>query len=361
MTERILAGMAGIPALVGGDISRARRSLELESDPLKKGKRILWLKKHKGAFVKPCPGTPLYVCCGLQILHIGQGCPIDCRYCALQAYFNRPVLEVFVNTDDLFRELEQYLVEHAGRFHRLCTGEFTDSLALDPFTGLAAQLVQFFAGCSNASLEIKSKTDLVEPLLPLNHAGRVIISFSVNSSRVAAAEERRAAPLEHRLAAASRAQEHGYRVGFHFDPIVPHPGWEADYQATIDRIFAEIRSESIAWISLGVFRYAPVLKEIAGARFGPIPYYHDGFVKGLDGKNRLQADRRIEIYRRLIDRILLHGPATCIYFCMESPYVWKRALGIPLECDEDLIAYLDDAAARALPDRNPGRNTSSDT
>lgn len=342
MTERILASTAGVRALVGPDIEPARRSLELERDPLKKGKRILWLKRHKGAFVKPCPGTPLYVCCGLQILHIGQGCPIDCRYCALQAYFNRPVLEVFVNTQDLFRELELHLQSHSDRFHRICTGEFTDSLALDPLTGLAAQLVDFFSQCSNASLEIKTKTDLVGPLLHLDHGGRVIVSFSVNSFRIASTEERRAASLEKRLAAACQAHEHGFRVGFHFDPIVPHPGWEEDYQATVDRIFAKIQPDAIAWISLGVFRYAPPLKEIAGSRFGPISYYHDGFVKGLDGKNRLQADRRIDIYRRLIDRIRMHGHATRIYFCMESPYVWKEALGIPMECDEDLIAYLDD-------------------
>ena len=41
------------------------------------------LMKHMGAFVKACPGTPEYICCGLEILHIGQGCPMDCRYCAL--------------------------------------------------------------------------------------------------------------------------------------------------------------------------------------------------------------------------------------------------------------------------------------
>lgn len=353
LTERILDGSSGARTLVGAAIEPARKSLELESDPLRRGKRILWLRRHKGAFVKPCPGTPQYVCCGLQILHIGQGCPIDCRYCALQAYFNRPVLEVFVNTGDLFRELESHLESHSGRFHRLCTGEFTDSLALDPLTGLAAQLVEFFARCTNTCLEIKTKAALVGPLLNLDPGGRVILSFSVNSSRIASTEERRAAPLEKRLAAASEAQDRGYRLGFHFDPIVPHPGWEADYKDTIDRIFAVIRPGAIVWISLGVFRYAPPLKEIARARFGPIPYYHDAFVRGLDGKSRLQADRRIDIYRRLIDPIRRHSPGARIYFCMESPYVWKEALGISMECDQDLIAYLDDAAEYHVPAPGP--------
>lgn len=341
VTQMILAKVSCSDIYVGQAMDPARRSLELDADPLRRGKRILWLRRHKGAFVKPCPGTPEYVCCGLQILHIGQGCPIDCRYCALQAYFNRPVLEVFVNTDELFGELRAHLAANLDRFHRLCTGEFTDSLALDPLTGLAPQLVEFFSGCSNASLEIKTKTDFIEPLLDVNPRGRVILSFSVNSPAISATEELRAAPLEKRLAAAVRAQNRGYRLGFHFDPIVPHQGWEADYGGTIDRIFSAVEPSVIAWISLGVFRYAPALKETARCRFGPISYYHDGFVRGLDGKNRLQASRRIEIYRRLAGRIRRHSPEALIYFCMESPYVWKKALDIKIECDQDLISYLD--------------------
>ncbi|MDR2455519.1 MAG: hypothetical protein LBE49_02840, partial [Deltaproteobacteria bacterium] len=30
--------------------------------------------RHKGSFIRPCPATPRYNCCGLNIIHIGQGC-----------------------------------------------------------------------------------------------------------------------------------------------------------------------------------------------------------------------------------------------------------------------------------------------
>jgi spore photoproduct lyase len=102
----------------------------------------------------------------------------------------------------------------------------------------------------------------------------------------------------------------------------------------------------VAWISLGVLRFVPELKRIAGHRFGPIRYFHDGFLTGLDGKSRLQADRRIEIYRRIIDSIRHHAPETAMYFCMESEYVWEKVLGIKMQSDKDLISYLDNAAKR---------------
>ncbi len=345
LTSEIVRRLPEAKVCVGDEISAARRTLDLEPDPMMRGKRILRLMKHKGAFVKPCPGTPQYVCCGLEILHIGQGCPMECRYCALQVYFNRPVLEAFVNTDDLLTALRKHLESSPQRFHRICTGEFTDSLALEPATGLAQALVNFFSERKSACLEIKTKTDSIEPLLDVDPKGRVVLSFSVNSKAVSEWEEKRAAPLERRLASAVRAQDCGYRIGFHFDPIIPLTGWEEDYPRTIEKIFELVRPSAIAWISMGVLRFVPELKEIAGARFGRIPYFHDGFLRGLDGKSRLHSDRRIKIYRHLAGSIRRHCPDARIYLCMESPHVWQESLGLRMETDQDLAAYLDAAVS----------------
>jgi len=343
LTGEILRRLPSCRVRTGQDAIDAYERLILESDPFRHGKRILRLIRHCGAFVKPCPGTKEHVCCGLQILHIGQGCPMDCRYCALQAYFNRPALEVFVNVDEMLDGLRQRLTTDPNRLHRICTGEFTDSLALDPITDLASKLVHFFCQQQNASLEIKTKTDFVEPLLDLDPRGRVVLSFSMNAAEIASNEERGAASLKRRLQAAAQAQKKGYLLGFHFDPIIPFPGWEQGYGRTIDRIFRAVDPQGISWISLGILRFVPELKEIARARFGPLPYFHDGFVRGLDGKQRLPAQRRIEIYQKLGDRIRTHAPETRIYLCMESPYVWKRALDMKIGKDQDLIEYLDQA------------------
>ena len=172
-----------------------------------------------------------------------------------------------------------------------------------------------------------------------------MLSFSVNAEEITRTEEIRAAPLERRLASASRAQDRGYRIGFHFDPIIPVPGWEEAYSHVIDKIFGLVRPSAIAWISMGVLRFVPELKEIAGARFGRIPYFHDGFLRGLDNKCRLHVDRRVKIYRALADKIRMYSPDSRIYLCMESPDVWEEALGIRMESDQDLAAYLDAAVS----------------
>jgi spore photoproduct lyase len=343
LTKEIIR-RAGTPqVLVGQQALKARQAIKLASDPFKPGKRALRLMKNKGAFVKPCPGTPQYVCCGLEILHIGQGCPMDCRYCALQAYFNRPVMEVFVNTNDLWESLKCHLQEQPHTFHRICTGEFTDSLALDPLTDIAGKLVQFFGDQKNASLEIKTKTNMIDSLMKFDPRGKTILSFSMNAREIVAREERSAASLKERLSAAAMAQSHGYLLGFHFDPIIPMAGWENSYSETIDTIFQTVNATSIAWISLGVLRFVPDLKDIVMTRFGPVTYFHDGFLRGLDGKSRLSASRRIAIYQKLADRIRNHAADACIYLCMESPYVWEEALDVRMNSDEELSRFLEHA------------------
>ncbi|MCP4728222.1 MAG: DNA photolyase, partial [bacterium] len=65
---------------------------ERDLDSSGMGKDTLHLISYKGEFLKPCPGTQKYICCGYQILNLSMNCPIDCSYCILQSYFNQPNL-----------------------------------------------------------------------------------------------------------------------------------------------------------------------------------------------------------------------------------------------------------------------------
>ena len=76
-------------------------------DPVRRGKQVLYLTRNKGAFIRQCPGTSHYTCCGYKILHVGTFCTMDCAYCILQSYFHPPVLQYFLNHADLNAELDQ--------------------------------------------------------------------------------------------------------------------------------------------------------------------------------------------------------------------------------------------------------------
>ncbi len=329
-TKEIVA-RAGLPWQVVADRSSPN---DLDRDyisGLSQGKKELFLCANRGHFFKPCPGTREYQCCDYQVLGCGAGCPIDCVYCILQAYLNAPWILHFVNIDKMFAELEAGLDLQgagAGKFFRIGTGEFTDSLALDRITALSTKLVPFFNDKKNAVLELKTKSAVIENLQHLEHKGRTVVAWSLNSPMVMKSEEIRSATLDERLAAAAQCAEWGYQLAFHFDPIIDYPGWQEGYKETISRLYSTVPAEAIAWISLGALRYIPQLKEIGIRRFPHSRIYYHEFIDGLDGKSRYFRKNRVKLYRYIYDE--LHKRAarrTCIYFCMESDEIWQEVMG----------------------------------
>src|SRR5215510_2384884 len=180
-------------------------------------KKRLFLTRHKGEFLKKCPGSDGQVCCNYFVINFASNCPMDCSYCYLQEYLaNNSALKVFSNTDDLIVEADRILSKHRGMFFRVGTGEITDSLALEPYIGMAAELIPYFAEQPNVLLELKTKSDRVDGLLKLDPKERVVVAWSMNPQSVIDRDEHGTASLHERLNAARRCQEAGYRLGFHF-------------------------------------------------------------------------------------------------------------------------------------------------
>ena len=344
VTRRILAQAANIPVevLYGGKSSIPNLGFYPKS--LTGGKRHLLLARNRGKFFKPCPATREYLCCDYQVLNIGMNCPMDCVYCILQAYLNNPYLSFFVNIEDLLAELTEVFAHDPQHFWRIGTGEFTDSLALDRLTGLSRVLVEFMRNRNSAVLELKTKTAVIENLEGLDHGGRTIVAWSLNSPAIIEKEEIRTASLEQRLAAAARCASWGYKLAFHFDPIIYHTGWQQGYSETIARLFTAVPKEKIAWISLGCLRYLPALKKIAGQRFPNSRFFHEEFIEGLDGKARYFRTLRVEMYKHLYQQIQQYAdPGTCIYLCMENNEIWHEVFGFIPEKRGGLPQMLDEA------------------
>ncbi|MFO7713969.1 radical SAM protein [Desulfosarcina sp.] len=314
------------------------------ADPIGRGKQVLYLTRNKGGFLKPCPGTREYTCCGYQILHVASFCGMDCSYCILQSYFHPPLLQFFVNREDLDPELTGLFQKRT--ISRIGTGEFTDSLIWEPWTDLTDYLVSRFAAQDKAVLELKTKTVNIERLKGLDHRSKTILSWSLNTPAVMRAEERRTAPLDARLAAAARCQSWGYPLAFHFDPMVIYPGCESDYRKVVKRLFAHIRPERIVWISLGTFRFMPSLKPIIAQRFPDSKITYGEFVTGLDNKMRYFKPLRIALYRQMVTWIRKAAPELTVYFCMEDDEVWQKTLGFYPLGDDGLAKMLDDSAIR---------------
>ncbi len=322
---------------VYGDLAR-------HSDPVGAAKKILYLTRNRGAFVRDCPGTSHYTCCGYRILHIGTFCTMDCAYCILQSYFHPPVLQYFVNHADLFSALDLLFAENSTT--RIGTGEFTDSLIWDDLLPFSPRLIRRFAQQNRTVLELKTKTINIDHLLPVRHHRKTILAWSLNTEPIIRHEERRTTPLNSRLNAAARAQAHGYPLAFHFDPIIIYPECETHYAEVIDRLFQFVDPGNIVWISLGTLRFMPALKSVMEKRFPQTAIACGEFIKGLDGKMRYFKPLRIALYRRIIERIRRYAPEVTIYFCMEDDEVWRKSMGFVPSERGGLFRMLDQSAVK---------------
>ncbi len=308
----------------------------------------LLLMRHRGRFFKPCPGTAeSYRCCLYKILHLGLGCSLDCSYCVLQGYLNNPFITQFVNLEDAFAELDELFASQPDSFFRIGTGEFTDSLFMDPLTGLAPRLIAYFASRPRALLELKTKSVAIGNLLRYDGPlGETVVSWSLNAPSVAAGEERRAPSLKARLEAAAACRRRGYRIGLHFDPLIFFPGWEDEYRRTVAMIFDFLVPDDIIWISLGAFRYLPPMRETIQQRHPESRIIYQEFIQGLDGKRRYFAAIRRRLYRHLVGEIRKYAPQTFIYFCMEHEQLWLDVFGRAPADNEELSSWLDNCSRR---------------
>ena len=341
-SARGIVARIGAPASVIDNPEALYKRLMASKDPIRAGKQVLHLTENKGGFIRNCPGTRNYTCCDYMILHIGTYCTMDCAYCILQSYFHPPVLQFFVNQARLFHDLGSFFEKRAQR--RIGTGEYTDSLIWEPWTGLSQKLIPFFADQSHAVLELKTKTVHVDPIRDLSHNRRTVVAWSVNTPDIIRRNESGTAPLESRITAAARCQQWGYPLAFHFDPIVDYAGCSADYRQVVDRIFDRIAAENIVWISLGTLRYMPALKGVIHSRWphSQIPYGE--FITGLDGKSRYLKHIRIDIYSRILEAIRKRSQDVTVYFCMEGPEVWQRVFGYTPDHFGGLPRMLDQSA-----------------
>ncbi|MBP1687579.1 MAG: photolyase [Deltaproteobacteria bacterium] len=324
LARRLRARLPAVPLRMVDDTAEAEPAGDFAE-----GKRRLVVKRHRGTFLQHCPaGTPGLVCCNYLVVSFAANCPFDCSYCFLQDYLaNNTAIKAFSNVGDGLSEIDAVLRAHPDRTFRIGTGELADSLALDHLTDLSRELVPFFAERPNGLLELKTKSTGVDNLLDLDPKERTVVSWSLNATRIMATEEDGTASLEERLHAARRVQAAGYRVGFHFDPIIAHEGWEDGYRQVIERVFRRLDTRRVAWVSLGSLRMTPGLKAAIKARPNPSLVLTGELVPGPDGKERAWRGLRVKIYRRMLDWLQQIDARMPVYVCMEPPGVWSKVFG----------------------------------
>jgi spore photoproduct lyase len=278
-----------------------------------------------------------------------------CSYCILQEYYGYHYQVLYKNYDDLVKEVKCKLDGFKG-IVRFGTGEFADSLYLEDSLGLSQRIAKLLQPYKNVLVEFKTKSVNIKPLKNIRDPSKIVIGFSMNTTRIVNGLEKGTASVEERLRAAKQCEDMGFWIAFHFDPMVWYPEWEGEYRDVVDTIFSTIENpQHIAWWSLGGFRTMPSLKTRLRECSLHLPLFSGEMIQGSDKKYRYFRPIRADFYRSMLEQIEKYYADTALYLCMESPEIWE-ASGMLKRIPDGLVRYLDERAEIMLGLKNGSVN-----
>lgn len=186
-------------------------------------------------------------------------------------------------------------------------GSNSDLVLENTITGNLPWTIERFAGEGRGQLTFPTKFDMVEPLLNIDHKGKIIFRMSVNPEEIIRRVELGTSNLEGRIKALNDMAEAGYPVGMLIAPVILVPNWKHLYGELID-LLADNLSEkvkSLGFIEIILMTYSFVQNAINTEAFpNAIDIFDKGQMTGRGrGKYCYRTDVREEAEAFLKDKL----------------------------------------------------------
>jgi len=216
----------------------------------------LYIAQKKGLLVKKTPaaygldnGTHYYYMNAFN-------CIYECEYCYLQGYFKNPDICLFINYEDIGKEIRKIYENNQNGPIWFHAGEFSDSLALSSLTNELDYFIELFNDLPKAFLELRTKSININNILnkKIIHQN-VLTTFSISPKNQIAQYDRKTPSLKLRLKALKKLQNNNYPIALHMDPLVPTAQFSEEFNIFIDEILDYVDPKKVQYISIGVPRF----------------------------------------------------------------------------------------------------------
>ena len=213
---------------------------------------LILARKHKG-YVLPTP--PGYGIGGSRNYYFSHmlNCLYDCRYCFLQGMYRSANYVVFINYEDFFEEIAATTLQ-SDEESWYFSGYDCDSLAMEPVTGFMDYAITQFSNTPGAHMELRTKSTQIRGLMNREPIENCVIAFSFSPENIASSLEHRVPTVAKRIQALHKLQQHGWKIGLRFDPIIHSATLQSDYRELFQQIFNSIDADAVHSVSYGMFR-----------------------------------------------------------------------------------------------------------
>lgn len=190
-----------------------------------------------------------------------MNCLYDCEYCYLKGMYPADVPVVFINLDDIFKEVES-LLESFPVY--LCVSYDTDLMALEDIAGYVRRWCDFTKSHDDLTIEIRTKCARTDLWKDIEWCDRVIFAYTLSPDDIIKRYEKCTPDLEHRISAIVSGMEsyasavndgsEAYPFRLCFDPMIYVKDWREMYHDMWERVMNEIDLMHIRDYSVGSFR-----------------------------------------------------------------------------------------------------------
>jgi len=286
-------------------------------------KRTLMLDVNPGSFMKPWPSDPHLVGNDEWCLTPVEGCPLDCSYCYLQDYLDRPLVKAFVNQEQMREQIENFAEDPPDDPpYYFSLGELSDGVFLEPLLNTIPIVWDSFRDRDQYNLEVRTKSHHVHQIPERVHPhDQGVFTWSLSPESVARTDEMLTSSLDQRISAMKYLIDSKFHVGVRRDPVLLKDDWRSQYRTLIDNLFQRIPPEDLKFLILGTFRFPRGFDETIEERFPNREILRDEFVEGPDGTYRYARCLRTEVFQDLSE--LLRDMGVDPDLCMEPRYIWE--------------------------------------
>ena len=162
--------------------------------------------------------------------YTSSGCTAMCMYCYLVCNYNKcSYLRLFVNREYMLEKL----IKTANKNEKDLVfeiGSNSDLVLENTITGNLEWTIENFKNNKKGKITFPTKFDMVDPILDLEHNGKVIIRMSLNPEEIINKVEFGTSRLKSRIEAINKLVEARYKVGILIAPVILVENWKELYE-----------------------------------------------------------------------------------------------------------------------------------
>ena len=176
--------------------------------------------------------------------YTSSGCTAACMYCYLVCNYNKcAYLRLFVNREQMLDKIIK-TAEKSEKELTLEIGSNSDLVLENTITDNLVWTIENFKNSKKGYLTFPTKFDMVDPILNLDHQGKVIVRMSVNPEEIINRVEFGTSRLKGRIDAINKLKEAGYKIGILIAPVIMVENWKEKYLELI-KILSENLTEKV--------------------------------------------------------------------------------------------------------------------